>query len=157
MERKRLIPCRIPLLLILFSCAARETRISPDDFFPPGETSLFNGLDLGYWKPSDFVNNGKITVEGRSIVIGEGKYLSGITWSGPIVNKYYEISLDAKRIEGDDFFCGLTVPFGDRSFSLILGGWGGSLTGLSCIDGYDASENENSWTMRQMRFRRIRE
>ena len=43
---------------------------------------------------------------------------------------------------GSDFFCGLTFPFHDSHATLILGGWGGSLIGISSIDDFDASENE---------------
>ena len=54
------------------------------------------------------------------------------------------MSLEAKRVEGFDFFCGLTFPVGKDSCSLILGGWGGGLVGLSSIDGLDASENDTN-------------
>ena len=56
----------------------------------------------------------------------------------------YELTLEAQRVDGSDFFCGLTFPVGKGHCSLILGGWGGSLVGLSSIDGYDASENETT-------------
>jgi len=42
---------------------------------------------------------------------------------------------------GRDFFCGITFAVGDSFCSFIAGGWGGSITGLSCINGKDASEN----------------
>ena len=51
------------------------------------------------------------------------------------------------RVEGDDFFCGLTFPIGDSFSSLILGGWGGSTVGISSIDGHDASANETAQEM----------
>ena len=41
----------------------------------------------------------------------------------------------------NDFFCGITFPVKDQFCSLIVGGWGGPVVGLSCIDGKDASEN----------------
>ena len=50
--------------------------------------------------------------------------------------------LFASRVWGNDFFCGLTFPVADSHASLILGGWGGALTGISCIDREDASDNE---------------
>src|SRR5690606_8783888 len=46
--------------------------------------------------------------------------------------------------QGTDFFCGLTFPVNDNFCSLILGGWGGGVCGLSSIDGFDASENSTS-------------
>src|SRR5262245_12801694 len=70
----------------------------------------------------------------------------------------YEIALDALRLTGSDFFCGLTVPVGDTHCSLIVGGWGGSLVGISSLDGMDASENETTKYMefQQARWYRIR-
>jgi len=54
----------------------------------------------------------------------------------------YEVTLQAKRTMGSDFFCGLTFPFKDSHATLILGGWGGSLIGISSLDDFDASEND---------------
>jgi hypothetical protein len=56
----------------------------------------------------------------------------------------YEIALEAMRVDGSDFFCGLTFPVGDDPCSFICGGWGGGVVGLSSIDGSDASENETT-------------
>ncbi len=56
----------------------------------------------------------------------------------------YEVALDAMRLMGSDFFCGLTVPVGETFCSLIVGGWGGSLLGISSVEGMDASENETT-------------
>jgi hypothetical protein len=74
--------------------------------------------------------------------MGDG--CTGITWPGNFPVKDYEVSLDAKKISGNDFFCGLTFPVEDTYCSLIVGGWGGPVVGLSTIDGLDASENETS-------------
>jgi hypothetical protein len=60
----------------------------------------------------------------------------------PKVN--YEIAFDALRVAGNDFFCGLTFPVHDAWCSLIIGGWGGGIVGLSNVDGGDASENETT-------------
>jgi hypothetical protein len=38
----------------------------------------------------------------------------------------------------------VTFPVDDSFCSLILGGWGGSVVGLSSINGMDASENQTS-------------
>jgi hypothetical protein len=48
------------------------------------------------------------------------------------------------RVDGSDFFCGLTFPVGEKPCTLVLGGWGGSLCGLSSIDHFDASENSTT-------------
>src|SRR5204862_5029610 len=39
---------------------------------------------------------------------------------------------------------GFTFPIKESPCTLIIGGWGGGLTGFSSIDGSDASENETT-------------
>jgi hypothetical protein len=61
------------------------------------------------------------------------------------IPKYgYEIALDAMKTSGSDFFCGLTFRVGDSCCSLIVGGWGGGVVGISSLDGNDASLNETT-------------
>ena len=48
------------------------------------------------------------------------------------------------RAEGHDFFAGITFPVNDSFCSWIVGGWGGSMVGLSSLDDMDASENDTS-------------
>jgi hypothetical protein len=48
------------------------------------------------------------------------------------------------RLKGSDFFAGITFPVDESHCSLILGGWGGTVVGLSSINGLDASENQTS-------------
>ena len=45
-------------------------------------------------------------------------------------------------MSGDDFFAAATFPVGKSFITLVNGGWGGSVTGLSSLNGADASENE---------------
>jgi len=70
--------------------------------------------------------------------------LTGVTWTGDVPRMDYEVSLEAMRVDGYDFFCGLTFPVKDSCCSLIVGGWGGSLVGISSFDDMDASENETT-------------
>ena len=105
-------------------------------------TRLFNGKTLEHWKPVDFGGQGDVEVQDGLLVIEMGQPLTGIVWDGPELPKLgYEISLEAKRTQGSDFFVGLTFPVKESHCSLILGGWGGALTGLSSLNGQDASEN----------------
>jgi hypothetical protein len=108
------------------------------------EISLFDGKILGNWKVTDFGGQGDVYVKDGAIHMEMGSYMTGVTWAGPVVRMDYEITLEAMRVEGSDFFCALTFPVGDKSCSLILGGWGGTVCGLSNIDYYDASENETT-------------
>jgi hypothetical protein len=108
-------------------------------------TALFDGKTLTNWAVTDFGGHGPITVGGGDIKIGAGAELSGITWTnGSLPKTDYEISLEAERTDGGDFFCGLTFPVVDSSCSLIVGGWGGGIVGLSSLDEEDASENETT-------------
>ncbi len=113
-------------------------------------TPLFNGQDLQNWAPVDFGGHGKVTAGAGQINISAGEELTGMAWTnGSLPKTDYELSLQAMRVEGGDFFCGLTFPVADSWCSLIVGGWGGGLVGLSSLDDYDASENE---TTRNMAF-----
>lgn len=89
--------------------------------------------------------------------------LSGISRSNTPATINYEVELEAQKVDGGDFFCGLTFPVGESFCSLIIGGWGGGVVGLSSIDGLDASENEttkymsfpkNKWYKIRLRVRR---
>ncbi len=107
-------------------------------------TSLFDGRTLGEWKKTAFGGEGDVVVEDGQILIDAGNPMSGITWKGKCPKMNYELSLEAQRVSGSDFFCGLTFPVGDDPCSFICGGWGGGVVGLSSLDGNDASENETT-------------
>ena len=107
--------------------------------------TLFDGKNLDNWERTDFAGKGEVRIdENGSMVLEMGAELSGVHWKGktelPKIN--YEVTLQAKRTMGNDFFCGLTFPFKDSHATLILGGWGGSLIGISSLDDFDASEND---------------
>lgn len=112
----------------------------------PKEITLFDGKTLTGWKTTDFGGHGEVEVKDGLIHCNMGADLSGITWTNTSVlpRTNYEIELDALKVDGNDFFCGLTFPVGNSFCSLILGGWGGGIVGLSSLDGMDASENETS-------------
>jgi len=108
-------------------------------------TPLFDGKSLDGWKVTDFAGHGPVAVANGQIMIDEGELLSGITFAGePPLRMNYELTVDAMKIQGDDFFCGLTFPVDKVCCTLVGGGWGGSLVGISSIDGIDASENSTT-------------
>ena len=108
------------------------------------ETSLFDGKSLGQWAIIDFGGQGDVYVKDGAIYMEMGNDMTGINWKGPLIRMNYEITLEAMRISGSDFFCGLTFPVAENPCSLILGGWGGGTCGLSNIDYYDAANNETT-------------
>lgn len=107
---------------------------------------LFDGKTLTNWKSTNFGGEGPVRVENGQIVLEMGGAdLTGITWTGADLPKTnYELALQATRLDGHDFFAGITFPVADSFCSLILGGWAGTVVGLSSIDGEDASENATS-------------
>ncbi len=107
--------------------------------------SLIPEKGLEGWEITDFGGEGKVNNTGSQLVLEKGDPLSGINYKKADFPKdNFEIELEAQRIEGSDFLCGLTFPVADEYCSLIAGGWGGGVVGLSSVDGYDASENATS-------------
>lgn len=102
---------------------------------------LFDGKTLNRWEIIEYEGHGDIYVADSSIIISKGEVISGIRWKEDFPKTNYEVTLYARRVEGNDFFCGLTFPVKDSFLTLVLGGWGGSLSGLSSIDGADAAHN----------------
>jgi len=124
---------------------ADQTAQAPAAGKEPAWQSLFDGKTLGSWAPTKFFGPGAVKVENGQIILEVGGDLTGITWNGPeLPTTNYEFALQAMRVDGGDFFAGVTFPVDNAFCSLILGGWGGSMVGLSSIDGMDASENETS-------------
>lgn len=105
--------------------------------------AMFDGQSLNGWKEAPFTNHGPVRVENGTLLIGKGR-LSGITWAGDFPKTGYEIRFEAARLEGKDFFAGITFPVGESYCSWINGGWDGTVVGLSSLDDVDASENETS-------------
>lgn len=136
------------ILLLLCLVAAFGPTSSPQPQTAAGWQPLFDGKTLNNWHATKFTGEGGVKVENGQIVLETGKSLTGITWSGPeLPTTNYELALQAMRVEGGDFFAGVTFPVADSFCSLILGGWGGSVIGLSSINSEDASQNATSQSM----------
>ncbi len=106
---------------------------------------LFDGKSLDGWKKADFFRPGEVKVEDGSIIMSMsvGGSMTGITSTRRDLPKSnYELTYEAMRLSGRDFFAAATFPVRDSFVTLINGGWGGSVTGLSSLNGADASENE---------------
>jgi hypothetical protein len=102
---------------------------------------LFDGKTLDGWKVPQLGGEGKVNVKDGAIVLEMGSSMTAVTWAGDVLRNNYELALEGMRLDGCDFFCTTTFPVGDDPCSLVVGGWGGSLVGLSNIDHFDASEN----------------
>src|SRR5262245_41209713 len=108
----------------------------------PGWQPLFDGRSLQGWKETAFGNRGPARVENGAIVIGPGKPLAGVTYTGTFPRTNYDVRFEASKVAGPDFFASLTFPVEDSFCTFVTGGWGGDIVGLSSIDGWDASDNE---------------
>jgi hypothetical protein len=143
-------PCVIVLgLLLALPVAAEPPREAGKD--GDGWKALFDKKSLDGWKSADFFAAGKVHVKDEAIVMEKGKKLTGVTYAKDDFPKMdYEVTLEGKKVKGDDFFCTTTFPVGDSFCSLVVGGWGGGVVGLSSLNGADASENE---TRKDMEFK----
>ncbi len=103
--------------------------------------SLFDGETLDGWKITEYGTQGPVSVSEGKLILNYGDGCTGVTWEKEFPKVNYEVTLEAQKTSGNDFFCGITFPVNDEFCSLIVGGWGGPVVGLSCIDGNDAAHN----------------
>ncbi|HKB05047.1 MAG TPA: DUF1080 domain-containing protein [Gemmataceae bacterium] len=131
----------VTLVLWVPAAVAQDTKSKSPDWKP-----LFDGKTLDGWKASfDKETSGKVHVKDGAIVLEKGMKMTGVTYAGKEFPKTdYEVVLESKRVDGRDFFATTTFPVGDGFCSLVVGGWGGRLVGVSSINGSDASENETT-------------
>ena len=130
---------------------ARPPAGRPSGWTDPTATSAratsFAGTSRA--RSTRFGGEGEVAVADGRIEMAFGYSLTGITYQNVFPKLDYELELEAIKIDGNDFFCGLTFPVDQSYCSLIVGGWGGAVVGISSIDGKDASQNN---TTRYMRF-----
>ena len=133
------------LLLLAAGCCCTGPVTTEEEVVTEEWESLFDGQTLDRWRVTEFGGQGEVTVEDEAITLDYGAAdMTGITYLGPIPRMNYEVRLEAMRVDGNDFFCGLTFPVDQSCCSLIVGGWGGTLVGISSFDDLDASQNETT-------------
>lgn len=133
----------------MLAVASAQASKEKEKDHPAGQRSLFDGKTLDGWKKTDFAHPGVIKVEDGQIVMATGSPMTGITTTRKDLPKVdYELTFEAMRTTGEDFFAASTFPVGKSYITLINGGWGGFVTGLSSLDGMDASENETTRSFR---------
>jgi len=134
------------------SYGQREQTVAADSTFfqqdiPEGWEPLMDGKTLDGWDIVRFGGEGEPYVYKGVLVLpmAVNGLMTGLCWDGPSLPvKNYEIYYETRRVEGNDFFGSISFPYKDMYATLIVGGWAGSVCGLSCIDGRDASENETT-------------
>jgi hypothetical protein len=125
---------------LLFGCREQAKPQSEVALPEPVATPVWTPL-TGKWQQ---VEGGEVTEDKGILRLDQGYSLTGARWQGSVPEIPFEFEAEARRVLGSDFFFSLTFPGRDEneSASLIVGGWGGGLVGISSIDGLDASENE---------------
>lgn len=132
-------------LLVLIVLFATGCCTAPAKKTPP--TALLPG-NADQWQSINFGGEGDVFFKDGALNLDYGNPITGAIYKGDIVSLFgedlenYAITLQARRYEGVDMFLGLTFPVGkDGHVSLVLGGWAGAITGISNLDGLNASEN----------------
>ena len=149
------------LLLVAACCASRGADEGLDGARAPemtpesaqvGETrpesertadwrALYDGTDLSSWELGVYGESDEYEVLEDGVVIPQTAALAGMTFRGALPTVPYRLSVEATRLYGADFFLGVTFPVAGDHLTLVLGGWGGMVSGLSSLDGLDASSN----------------
>ena len=124
-----------------------EVEFGPPPELPekPGEwVALFDGKTLRGWEKVEggrFEGHGPIYVNEGRLVLSRGQRRTGIAWTGEFPTVDYELVLELRRDEGQEF-CAMLLPFGSERGSWTLGGWAGTMSGLSRLDKRSASVND---------------
>lgn len=123
--------------------AAPDAQKKEKEAEKEGWVSLFDGKTLEGWKVPVYGGDGRVKVENGEMILEFGEMITGVTIADakkfPTIN--YEVEIEAKRVNGSDFFATTTFPVGKDCCSFVVGGWGGTVTGISCVDFYDAGDN----------------
>lgn len=132
------------LILVVAGCAPGNRTAAR-----PAAIELFDGETLAGWRAIEFEVGGGAAAsvgDGGTLQIAAGDPLAGVVLDNPDIalpGGDYELELEAMIVDGTDFFCGLTFPVPSQGTccTLIVGGWGGTLVGISSVNGMDASLN----------------
>ena len=150
LSMRRVIWLLTPLLgsLLCVQAIAKNKKDVTPVTAPVGEwLDLFDGKTLQGWevlKKDHFDLAGKVFAENGAIVMEAGAPYTGITWTGDFPRDCFEVEWKGIRRNNYDIFCGLTVPVGEEYVTYVLGGWGGSVVGLSNVDFMNANDNQTT-------------
>lgn len=126
------------LPFVLHACAANGERSANRE---PDATSTWTDVSLATAAPVSFGGEGDVQRDATGLVLEPGSPLTGVVFAAVPPLPRYELEATAARLSGVDFFCGLTFPTARGCLTLVLGGWGGAVCGLSSLDGQDAANN----------------
>lgn len=144
---RRLCILAVTSVVVVYSCVTQAgERQQPKA--SAGWKNLFDGKSLAGWKSAGYFGGGKVHIQDGAIVMEKGERMTGVAYQGKDFPKLdYEVAFEGKKLDGEDFFATATFPVGDSFCSLVTGGWGGQVVGLSSINNMDASENETATSL----------
>jgi hypothetical protein len=123
-------------------CGSQKAKTPPVELLPG---------NMDQWQTINFGGEGEVYFKEGALDLDYGNPLTGVIYKGDIdellgkAKENYAITLQAQRVEGVDMFLGITFPVGTEGHvSLVLGGWAGAITGISNLDGLNASENDTT-------------
>lgn len=114
---------------------------------PRSEWKLLEEEFAASWRASGIAEEGGVSIKAGEIELQPGQPMTGArfdaaAWKAAgMPTTRYAIEYEAMRVAGNDFFGTVTFPVNDSHVSLVVGGWGGTLVGISNIDDMDANEN----------------
>ena len=132
------------LLVFIVGCGSTPTakKTPPVDLLPG---------NMDQWQTINFGGEGDVYYKDGALDLDYGNPLTGVRYKGDLAKLFgedlenYAITLKAQRVEGVDMFAAITFPVGKAGHvSLVLGGWAGAITGISNLDGLNASENDTT-------------
>jgi hypothetical protein len=139
------MPRRALLLLLPLLAACRpEPGATPQ---PSAWRLLEPPLAQG-WKPAGIPDEGGMEIAEGVLTVRAGQPMTGAVFTvwekAGLPATGYAVTYEAMRVEGEDIFGMATFPVGSHEShaTFVLGGWGGTVTGISSIDFKDASENQ---------------
>jgi hypothetical protein len=129
------------LLGLLAACRPTAPEVKPKQW------ALMEGAPAAAWQQAGIPEEGQIAVKDGNLEIGIGAPMTGAkftAWDQAVLpGTSYTIRYETMRVEGRDIFgmCTFPVSSHEAHATFVIGGWGGTVTGLSSLDFLDASEN----------------
>ena len=143
--------CRMSLPSILFRAlglSALLVCVQCGPSAPKRSWKLLEGDLAAQWVASGMEKEGASAVKDGELSLKAGEPMTGMRYQPKAGDSFpprsYELEYETMRSGGADFFGSVTFPAAGSHLTLILGGWGGSLVGISNIDGEDASNNRTT-------------
>jgi hypothetical protein len=144
MVRRRAVrPCLLALACCfgIAGCGGGDSATAPQ----PRSWDLLSPAHLPFWSAAEIERTGEVTIAESMLRLRAGAPMTAVRYTAwqqsGLPTSGYEVTFEARRLDGSDFFAALTFPVGQSFLTFVNGGWGGATTGLSNIDDSSAINN----------------